>query len=126
MCIRDRFKASAARSRRINRRTRKQFFRAYASTVNSSTPVSSVHKKVRKISRKHHADPPIILVYGPQTSDVISAPGIVADELGYHFASCSSGSRYPEPFRSSRLRVEFPDFSVPPGTDLPYLSLIHI
>ena len=37
------FKASAARARCIYRRARKQYFRNYASTVNSSTPVSAVH-----------------------------------------------------------------------------------
>src|SRR5678816_4519783 len=50
------FKAAAARSRCINRRTRKQDFRTYASTVKSSTPLSSVYGVVRKISCKHYRD----------------------------------------------------------------------
>ena len=47
------FKAAAARSRCVNRRTRKQFFRSYASTVTSSTPLSSIYGVIRRISRGH-------------------------------------------------------------------------
>jgi hypothetical protein len=92
------FKAAVARSRRINRQTRKQYFRKYASTVNSTTPLSSVWKVVQKISRHSNSPSPTILRYGPDITDTISAPAVVADALGYSFASHSSSSQYPEAF----------------------------
>lgn len=110
------FKAAAARSRCINR-----FY--YISTMNSSTPLSSVYKVVRKISRKHHKNPMTILRFGHSPSDVISAPGAVADVIGFHYASCSSESRYLKPFRTLILRERSPDFSIPWGVDLPWNRL---
>ena len=63
------FKAAAATSRRINRRTRRQYFREYASSVTSSTSLSKVYKVVNKISRRSNQSPPITIKYGDTFHD---------------------------------------------------------
>ena len=106
------YKTAAARSRRINRRARKQYFRNYVSTVNDSTPLASVWRVVNKISNRCNGFPPIVLRYGDAPSDIISNPAVVADALGYAFAHNSSSLRYTEPFRHTRSAnlLSPPDF----------------
>lgn len=125
------FKVGVARSRRINRRSRKQYFRNYTSTVNSSTPLLSIHKTVLKVSRKHHRNPPAFLSYGPNSSDVITSPGVVTDDCCYHFASFSSTYRYPDSFCIFQSQVVPPDFfcstdDVPPYNHLFMLAEFRV
>src|SRR5678816_2707308 len=120
------FKAAAARSRRINRQTRKQYFRTYISTVNSTTPLPLVWKVTQKISRRSNNSSPTVLRYGPDIDDTISAPAVVADALGYSFANHSSSSRYTEAFQKLRTDTALPDFSTAKGEDHSYNRLFTL
>src|SRR5678815_1306876 len=120
------FKAAAARSRRINRQTRKQYFRNYISTVNSTTPLPLVWKVTQKISRRSNNSSPTVLRYGPDITDTISTPAVVADALGYSFASHSSSFRYTEAFQKLRTDTALPDFSTAKGEDHTYNRLFTL
>lgn len=117
------FKAAAARSRRVTRKARRQYFRNYVSKVTSSTSTSSVFKVLKKISRKHHPPPHIAHQYGPNASDILFAPGPVADVLGYAFSTHSSISRYSASFYNIHQSTSPPDFHVPHEEDPPYNHL---
>lgn len=78
------FKAVAARSRQINRRTRRHYFRNYTCTVRSTITLHSVYKVVHKILPKNFVDAPIVLKHRPHPSDAITFPGAVADNLWLH------------------------------------------
>lgn len=51
---------------------------------------------------------------------------MVADELGYHFVSCSSASRYGEPFRSLQSQAVPHYFSGLPGVDALLFTLAEL
>lgn len=123
------YKTAAAKSRRTNRRTRRQYFRNYASTVNESTPLSSVWRVVDKLSRRSNSSPPIVLRYGDNLSDVIAAPAVVADTLGYAFSCSSSSTRYTPEFQAIRnnTRISASDFVAPKESqNLPYNHLFTL
>ena len=116
------YKVAAARSRRINRQSRRQYFRNYTSTITSSTPTSLVFQKVKKISGRPH-NTPIVLRYGQSMEDTISEPAIVADALGFAFSSYSNSKTYSLDFNKIRNTLQSNTLDFSTNTDQPYNHL---
>ena len=114
------YKVERARARRVCRSARRSCFRAFISRFTSSTPMSVVFRTVKRMSRKNPTSPPISLKYGPDVDDVLTHPVLVADELGSHFARCSSSVGYSPAFRARRASSRPPDFRTREADGLSY------
>ena len=97
------FKRSSALFRRTARLAQSTSWKAYVSTLTSSTPILSVWRRVHKISGKH--PPPVAPVLRLPRGDV-AEPLQVATELGSYFSHVSSGSHLSPTFAALKIARE--------------------
>ena len=97
-----------ARYRRIMKMSRQKSWQSYVSSINASTPIAQVWKRVSKMKRKSPSmAPPIISLGGRE----ISQPTEVVEAMAEHFASVScrvttsSGAQHR--FREERRSIDF-------------------
>lgn len=99
---------------------KENYFRSYVfNAVNTSISLMSIYKTVQKVSVNHHRDP-LIFRYDQDNSEVITSPGAVSDDLGYHLATCSIKFQFQNTLHTLNSRAETPDFPVPLWVDSPY------
>src|SRR5215469_9593293 len=116
------YKAANSYCRRILRRTRRQYFRSYVSSLTSPTPPHNLYKVIHSFTHHNPPNPFPALRYGPAPLDVTSVPAAAADILGYTFAQHSDPSSYPPEFQRTRSSTTVPSFHTPTSSFLPYNS----
>ena len=100
--LRINFLGTRARYRRILKDAKEGSWRSYVSSINSSTPMTKIWQRVRKMKGKYTPpSPPILQINGQEVADTPE----VAEKFAAHFASVSqSGDN--DPFAEQRLRDE--------------------
>ena len=97
------FKQLSAKFRRTIKQAQSDSWRAYVSTLTSSTPLASVWRRIHKLSGKH--PPPSAPVL--HLNDIsIADPLQVATELGQYFSHISSGSHLSPHFQALKITRE--------------------
>ena len=94
---------ASAIARRTYRKSRKECWRNYTSTVNSETPTAEIFKKIRKIAGKYNGHSAISLECNGRTTCDQNA---VANILGDHFSQMSSNNFYDTEFNRRREESE--------------------
>lgn len=114
---------ATAIARHTKRQARRQSWRDFVSSINSTTPISKVWKKISKISGKYRRDPiPCIHHQG----ELVVEPASVADLLAAHMAGVSSTDFYTASFNTLRQREERRGLNFHGTGDEPYNSPITL
>lgn len=117
------FKRKRAQARFIQRQAKRQSFRGYASSINSSASIKEVWDRVHKIEGS----------YGAFSVPLLCRNGICpasldeqADILGEHFEFVSSSEHYTQSFRRHKLHAEKKIVPTTGGLQEPYNSLFML
>lgn len=88
---------------------RRESWRKYVSSLNSTTPLNKVWKRVNRMKNKHRPNLPCLKIQG----SLIARPEEVANALANNFEDVSSGRHYSPRFLPIKTRKERykPDFS---------------
>ena len=97
------FKKANAIARRVMRTSKKDCWKKYVSSINENTPMTSVWRKVHKISGKYVTNPTPVLSIG---GNIIANPEEVAEKLADHFSNISKGKHLSNEFHSIKIRQE--------------------
>ena len=94
---------ASAIARRQQRKSRKECWQNYISSINSDTPINKIFKNAQKVAGKYNGHRAIALEdNGSMVTDHVE----VANLLGSHFSNISSNSNYDENFNRLRLIAE--------------------
>ena len=97
------FKRTSAKFRQTIKSAQSESWKKYVSTLTSSTPLTSVWRRIHKLSGKHPPiSPPVLHLHDEDVAD----PLRVATELGTYFSQVSSGSHLSPHFTTLKTTRE--------------------
>ncbi|KAG5886675.1 hypothetical protein JTB14_014711 [Gonioctena quinquepunctata] len=97
------FKRHRAQVRLITKRSKRESWRKYVQSINNNTPLSSVWKKVKNISRIETYS----AINAIQKNDtIITRKEDIAEELAEHYKHNSTNANYDESFLTHKVAQE--------------------
>ena len=97
------FKRARANARQTRKRSQRECWENYVSSISPSTNSKTVWNKIKKISGTYNNRQPIALGLN---GNILASLKDIANEMGASFASVSSANNYTEPFLSYRNQIQ--------------------